>query len=614
MLIPVAKNRNNLEKKLKGFYGRFLHGANVETMFMQSVIKCDWLHNIKLIEEIEGSDRWPVRDLFQRGVDHNRVKDGLIPYFENDDKVKFFNPLTLVLLPMDGQDIVSELDSANTQSEMVRVGEELYDFSVSGNQKYFKFFEHSQGSEFSHVAWDDEKVKIVAVDGQHRLTALKELWRKSESPQFDEQKKKDIANMSIPVVLLGFFKFQDEGKAPANLLEVVRSTFVTINSKAQAINESRRILLDDESVNCVCTQEIVEYAHSNDQSTDNYDKSRMPLMMVDWRGGETKGKKDPAPTAIFDVKDIHDWLHEYILGDPHTEKEIENRIIPNLSLDNLRPEFKISDFPLNYDNSKILREKFKKSLLPAIMYTIENIEPFSKYISTIRNEQKEAEKQHGDAGVQAFKWLNFGKSNVTIINRNNIEAVYKYLCSKFGNQKEADIHELLLKDIGIRSIWSSFAILKKYRDELDNETKEYQVFAKWYVGLFNNVFSSGWFARFQELDQNRKKYLVHVAYNTSEGIINYKLSDVNKGLGALVAMLIAKESNDKNLINKVWNDHSKDALTATVRRGLKREVTREITHEAFTNQHEYNKKRDSLTLKRTNKWISNLHAFLEIDD
>lgn len=614
MAIPVTKKKNNLGKKLSGFYGKFLHGANVETMFIQSVIKCEWLHNIKLIEEIEGSDRWPVRDLFQRSVDHNRVKDGLVPYFEKDEKVKFFNPLTLVLLPMDGQDIVSDLDNSETHNEEIMINEdEKYEFTISGNQKYFKFFKHSAGPEYSHVAWDDEKVKIVAVDGQHRLTALKELWRKSESPQFDEQRKKDIADMSIPVVLLGFFKYKDNSSSPG-LLEVVRSTFVTINSKAQAINEARRILLDDESVNCVCTQEVVEYAHSNDQSSSNYDRTKMPLMMVDWMGGENKGKKDPSPTAIFKVRDIHDWLHEYILGDPESRKEVESKIIPNLSLDNLRPEFKASDFPLTYDNSETVRGKFKESLLPAMMYTIENITPFKKYIKTIRNSQEDAREKHGDAGVQAFKWLNFGKSNATIINRNNIESVYKYLCSKFGNQKEIDIPELLIKDIGIRSIWSSFALLKRYRDELRNETVTYKDFAIWYVDLFNSVFDDGWFDQFQKLNKDHKQYLLHVAYNPYENIINYKLSDVNKGLGTLVAMLIAKESNDSDLKNKVWNDHSKDALTATVKKGVKKVVTGEIMHEAFTSVHEYNKKRDSLTLKRTNKWINDLHSFLEIED
>ena len=37
-----------------------------------------------LIEDIKGSDKWQVRDLFQRNVDQNRVEDDLIPFFKNE--------------------------------------------------------------------------------------------------------------------------------------------------------------------------------------------------------------------------------------------------------------------------------------------------------------------------------------------------------------------------------------------------------------------------------------------------------------------------------------------------------------------------------------------------
>ncbi len=606
MLIPIPVNRNNLNKKLPGFYGKFLHGANIETMFIQSVIKCDWLDNIKLIEEIEGSDKWAVRDLFQRRVDHKRIngKGGLIEYFDNNDIAKFFNPLTLVLLPMDGHEVKSDLQLGNTQRN---IDIDEFQYNVSGDQEYFKFFEHADGAEYSHVSWDDTKVKIVAVDGQHRLTALKTLWNRDNPGE-------DISNMSIPVVLLGYFKFREEG-SNSNLLEVVRSTFVSINSKAQAINESRRILLDDESVNCVCTQEIVEYAHSNDQASEGYDENKMPLMMIDWRGEESGGKEEKSPTAIFKVRDIYDWLHSFILGNAETPREIENRIIPRLSLDNLHPEFNVTDFPLDYDHSQIVRDQFKKSLLPAIMYTIENVLPFKRYIDSIRSTQQSTSEREGDTGREAFKWLNFGQSNTTIINRKDITSSFNRLCGRFGDLKEQHIPELLIKDIGIRSIWSSFTLLKLTKDELSNTTGDWKEFAEWYVELFNNVFNNNWYGDYHEgIDRTQKKYLTHVAYKPSGSITNYKPSDVNKGLGALIAMLIAKESNDEALKNRMWNDHSKDALTATVKKGIKTVVTVEMMNKAFDNLHAYNQERDSVTLARTNVWISEFHDFLEIED
>jgi len=601
MLAPIPIHQQPaLNKELSGFFGKFGRGSNVEVRYLQSVITHEFLSNIKLIEEIDGSDKWNVKDLFQRNVDHDRVEKELLPYFKDKSKVKFFPPLTLVLLPMDSNNVVSELKKAKSDVEK----EQNIEYKTYGDEDHFKFYDCAAGHQYSYVKWNDEKVKVVAVDGQHRLTAFKS-WAN------DPEGLGDLKSMSIPVVILGFSKFE-EGPETPELLDVVRSTFVYINSKAQKINESRRILLDDESVNCVCTQEVVQFAHSNDQKDfEELDKDKMPLMMVDWRGEEKEGKPQPIPSSIFSVRDIKDWLHEYILGDPETEREVSRYIIPRLLLDDEVPSFNISNFPLSHIDSKTVRENFKEYLLPSVMYVLQNITPYQKYISELRGLQRKSIEDAGPTARHAFKWVCFGKSSFDTLNRDAVEAEYSHLCSKFSDIKEDNIPRLLSRDIGIRAIWSSFSILKEETDDFSGATKNWIDFSKWYVELVNQVVEDNWFESFEDNSQGNIKFLTHIAFSPSGQIINYKPSAVDKGLGVFIAMLILKKHSDIDLTMAVWNN-LKDSLSPTIRRGFRSKNIADLNTHFIGSMPEFRAELDKRIQKDIDAWISGFEQFLGI--
>src|SRR5205085_10265277 len=105
--------------------------------------------------------------------------------------------------------------------------------------------QHENVPAYSKLRWNSNKVKLVAIDGQHRLSALK-YWKDLPGP-------KDLDTWQIPVVILGVFRADNESThQPANLLEIVRKTFVYINSRAEEVNETRLILLEDEGIPEVC--------------------------------------------------------------------------------------------------------------------------------------------------------------------------------------------------------------------------------------------------------------------------------------------------------------------------------------------------------------------------
>jgi len=596
MAIPGRKSVK-LNQAKSGTYGEFGHGANVEVRFIQGIIKHDWLDNIKLIEEIEGSDRWDVRDLFQRNVDHQRVGDSLLPYLKDDTKVKFFAPLTLVLLPMKNQEVVGDLEIA-VQSEETMEGDNYTSIELP---EYFKFLKHDS-PEYSLVNWSSENVKLVAVDGQHRLTALKR-WK-------DENDLGMLEHMDIPVVIVGFFKATETESSPT-LLEVVRKTFVYINSKAQSINESRRILLDDEDIWSVCTQEIVQYAHTNDQKDSiSLNQSAMPLMMIDWRGEERKSAHILSPSALFSVKDIYDWLNQFIL--PGEKNNFEKKAIPRLKLDLQIPEFSSENFPLSHADSETVREAFKSDLMGSMLAVIEGMDPFQKYIQSVREIQERSEAQTGDVGKIAFKWLCFGKNSSHMINTLGIDEQYAVLTQELTQAKETHIEYLLTLDIGLRAVWSAFSILKDETDRFQKRSSDWLVFSQLFLGPLNKIYRDGWFGQYEVFDSDKKNFMHHIAYSLGGGIVNYRSSDVLKGYGALLSVLVAKEFMDGKLLSAVWNNQ-KDSLLSTYKKGAKKHIKIDMNNNFVGTPVAALAELNRRTNEEAQSWVNKLESYLEKD-
>ena len=101
--------RDKYTHRLPGVYGQFGTGAGVDAFYVQSALQPAQLNWVSLISDIRGSERWQVRDLFQRDVDNLRVTDSLLPYLQDQKRIKFFNPLTLTLLPMNEDEVLKKV-------------------------------------------------------------------------------------------------------------------------------------------------------------------------------------------------------------------------------------------------------------------------------------------------------------------------------------------------------------------------------------------------------------------------------------------------------------------------------------------------------------------------
>jgi hypothetical protein len=554
-LVPPT-GLNPYNQKKAGFYGELGSGANARVKFLQTAMSYEELDKVTLIQDIPGSETWDVRDLFQRDVDQDRVSHQILPYLKDPTRLKYFNPLTLVLLPLTSQH--GEVERELKALAPTVVEEEGHTYNRYAVDERFAFREHQQHPEFSSVEWNDRRVKVVAIDGQHRLSALKR-WRN------DPSGPGDLRNWRIPVILLGIVK-DDPEKEAATVLEVVRKTFLYINTQAVQISRSRQILLDDESINSLCVQELVQASHANDVlPPENRNSATLPLLFFDWMGQTKHGIEFAAPAMVKRTVELEEWMSEYLLGDDGQTSQ-ETR----LELSDLIPPLDTRDLKriLSHEDSRRIRNQFREVLYPGLAFLLENFTPYRKYVSEVRALEADALKG-SDIAKHAFSRLRFGTSQADAQLHQAVQGEFDRLVLDLEEIKNRLFDELVGRDVGMRAVVAAFATLKDFRDKRELGSLTWLEFAKWFVPGINKVYDQGWFETFQ--DNSFSAHLTHVVFDPSGSIVNYKMRDAGVSLGTMIALLVIQAEGDEDELADGWEKLADD-LRVPLRRGYRKRI------------------------------------------
>ena len=252
---------------------------------------------------------WSLTELFQRDIDQSRVIDIARNYLDpkKSHRPPFFNSLTVIIRANDPQSsgfAVPPKDSrfsCTATSGPIRVSFQEQDpdgFAVGGS--------------FGSLAWNRGQAHAVAIDGQHRLAAIKSFYNSN----------KDAARKCYVSVI---FLILDEaigfvGNAGTSL-EHMRSLFIDLNQKAVKVSRARNLILDDFSLLAACVRSLcgptLKYSPGKKIAVcglprgleDEFVKC-LPLELVDWHGeSRTKIDKGPYLTSILGLE----WMIQTVL-------------------------------------------------------------------------------------------------------------------------------------------------------------------------------------------------------------------------------------------------------------------------------------------------------------
>ena len=565
-MIPPTKHRRPYDEQIRGVFGTFGAGMGIRVCFLQAALEASELSKIQLVSEIPGSDRWPVRDLFQRDVDTQRVESSILPWLQDSDKVKFFNPLTLTLVPVDFESnrILSAVPSLARSTTV----DELGTWNVLEREGLYRFryltSEVGPHREYGIVEWNSRNVRLVAIDGQHRLSALKRYLSDRSGPGFD-----GFLEWNIPVVVSGL-DCNEPAQVSVSILDVVRNMFVYINTQARTPSKSRQILLNDEDLNYVCVQELLQYSHENDtvEEAEQRVQSRVPLLFYDWRGATENGREIPSPASLKSVTEIAEWFKFYIIGE-----SVDENLASVFGLeegDPLYQAFVRGD--LHSGQTELVRDRFRESVLPGIAYLLESFIPYSAYIESVRNAEL-TWKTKSDVYRHALSQLRFGSHRGGESVQHQIAKAYDEVVHELVDFKH-EVPSLLLLDIGMRGVIYAFGVLKDWHDEWlgNEESSSWLEYSKWFTRHLNTMYKQGWFTK------KGNPLRLHITKNAADNIVNHKIGDAHKALGPFVCTVVCRNAfvegdviSDEDEWAEVWETFAEGALLSTLISGYQKQ-------------------------------------------
>lgn len=205
--------------------------------FIASISKDYWSDPriISLFSELPAEAKGKFTDIIQRNVNTDRAKTIAANFIVNPKKeIKYLPPIIVVLLPKNDDETISN-KYLNTKEDGLGVSgfNTGYKAKDSWNEVY-----PDKASQIIQLAWDRLKFYAVVIDGQHRLTAIRESKVSSE----------------LPVVFMLF----DPKVKNLNLVRCTRELFIDINNTAKSVSLGRLILMDDTNVHRVLTRDCIQ--------------------------------------------------------------------------------------------------------------------------------------------------------------------------------------------------------------------------------------------------------------------------------------------------------------------------------------------------------------------
>lgn len=293
-------------------YGRFSLSKWKIPYFVTTVSFEDAANDLRLASEVPGADEisWSIDELYQRDVDWHRVEQRITPYLRDTENPQFFNSITIALLPYDptnaqtvdqfSNGVTWQAPSHDTKGSY---GKQLVVGPIS--MGFWDDWKNTTDPQFrsGRMRWNRDQVFAVAIDGQHRLAAIKAIVAtNAASPA--------IAQSRVPVIFIIFDKAVGyEGPYEKPTVEVLRQLFIDLNKHAQSVTRDRQILLDDRDPHSLCVRSLLEDKLSENLDALSETPPHLPLSLIDWHSDQAKFESGPYLATVLGL----DWLVSQVL-------------------------------------------------------------------------------------------------------------------------------------------------------------------------------------------------------------------------------------------------------------------------------------------------------------
>lgn len=330
-----------------GSFGRFSTINNFPIEFFVTTLKSSQLNTLTFARDIKPASI-DFEQLLQRDIDEERVRSEISPYLtspqltqaEVGTKTIFFPPLLVAAVPVTNKRMESHYSpqSINDNGKIVvREWESLFKISLrkANNGYVFKPSaisdkEISVSREPAQIEMNisngiERGIKLVVIDGQHRLKALMNVYM--DSPE-------SLKELAIPVCILFspnstvevVEKFKENEYKVPTIAEIFRQLFVDVNKNAIQVGGHFNILLSEGNVGSIICRDLcssildgrglkalaqVEWSQKNKKLSTEITKKYYvtSIGVIEKALSETFGKAKLPFNYMIQFDEIKDFVH-----------------------------------------------------------------------------------------------------------------------------------------------------------------------------------------------------------------------------------------------------------------------------------------------------------------
>ncbi|PQK90333.1 DNA sulfur modification protein DndB [Pantoea ananatis] len=409
--------------KKTGSFGRFSTINSFPIEFFLTSLKASELNLLTFAREIKPGDKIDFDQLLQRDLDLVRVETEIKPYIHNESKARtiFFPPLLVAAIPV----------SKNTMEEYY-TDQEIDEISLGGRPGYLRKWDGlfkltqladknytiapslSDKSKLINVAREptqieinitngiEKGIKLIVIDGQHRLKALQEVY--AENGDF-------LKEMAVPLCILFSPNSTVEvakqlemvGEMVPKVPEIFRQLFVDVNKNAEQVGGHFNILLSEGNMGSLICRSFCSYVLGK--------RGIQGLAQIEWNQKKKKLSTEinrsyyltsigVIEKALAETFGRNKFINEYFIG----FNEIKDLVHPSENDDHLEfPRVSWEKFSLS--QKKYILQQIEKNVVPLLDKLYFESELFKKanecFLKEIlRLKDKSDTDGHGGIGIK----------------------------------------------------------------------------------------------------------------------------------------------------------------------------------------------------------------------
>lgn len=268
-IVPGTKKLNKFTKELRGSFGRFKTDHSYQLYYLSTSIPIDDIEDLSTASELFGADKIEFEELIQRDIDHSRVRKIANEYLsQGQGRVIFFPPLLacVLLIGSDGS-LIKQYSEINHEvildggnESILRTTWEKDGFQLDlpiadadssercvtwqGTDRYVYEFATS-------LKLNPKRAKLVVLDGQHRLEALRLLKKNPDQQAI-------VSGLEVPVCIVWAPEAIAAQVESENITQDFRELFVRVNSEPRKVSGHFITLLKDDSYSAMAVRRLAD--------------------------------------------------------------------------------------------------------------------------------------------------------------------------------------------------------------------------------------------------------------------------------------------------------------------------------------------------------------------